>query len=169
MLSLPGGMRKRLRRLLERVVVGRPGGVRHRLIRTLRIEFPWAERGPRGGDPSSFVGGSGLAAAVPEAVPAGFLLALRAPFPGPSQAVEVVLEGASLAISNVNGLFYASTGVCPHAGGPLGDGVLSGNALICPYHGWAFDVRDGSCSVDPHVRLPSFEVRVVGDELYVRR
>jgi nitrite reductase (NADH) small subunit len=66
-------------------------------------------------------------------------------------------------------VFYASTAVCPHAGGPLGDGGLNGSALTCPYHGWAFDVRDGSCVVDPNVRLATFEVWVRGDELYVRR
>jgi nitrite reductase/ring-hydroxylating ferredoxin subunit len=71
-------------------------------------------------------------------------------------------------VYNVEGAFFATSGTCPHAGGPIGDGAMQGSVVTCPYHGWAFDVRDGRCAVDPSVKLPTFETRVVAGEICVR-
>ena len=42
-----------------------------------------------------------------------------------------------------DGGFVAHTTVCPHWGGPLGDAPLESGRLICPWHGYRFDVRTG--------------------------
>jgi nitrite reductase (NADH) small subunit len=41
------------------------------------------------------------------------------------------------------GQVFATQARCPHRGGPLADGLLGGNVLICPLHGRKFDLRTG--------------------------
>lgn len=43
-----------------------------------------------------------------------------------------------------SGPCYAVQAQCPHRGGPLVDGLLGGSALICPLHGWKFDLSTGA-------------------------
>jgi len=42
-----------------------------------------------------------------------------------------------------DGEVYAVQADCPHRGGPLADGLLGGSTLICPLHGWKFDLKTG--------------------------
>jgi 3-phenylpropionate/trans-cinnamate dioxygenase ferredoxin subunit len=62
----------------------------------------------------------------------------------PGQARVFEAEGLSLAVSNVEGVFYAIDNVCTHDDGPLGEGRLYGTAIECPRHGARFDVRTGA-------------------------
>jgi len=48
-----------------------------------------------------------------------------------------------LAVSYVNGAFGVVSGVCNHAGGPLGAGTLDGEYITCPWHAWKFHCRTG--------------------------
>ena len=41
------------------------------------------------------------------------------------------------------GAVYASQAACPHRLGPLADGLLGGNTVVCPLHGWKFDLVTG--------------------------
>lgn len=61
--------------------------------------------------------------------------------PGESRIVDV--NGQELAIFNVNGEYHVLSNICPHVGGPLGDGALDGEDVICPWHGWRFNVTHG--------------------------
>ena len=54
-------------------------------------------------------------------------------------------NGEELAISNVNGEYYATDNFCPHRGAALTDGALRGHVIECGWHGWQFDVRTGEC------------------------
>jgi len=49
----------------------------------------------------------------------------------------------ALAISFKDGQFGAVSNICNHVGGPLGDGRLDGDYIICPWHGWKFHRRTG--------------------------
>ena len=90
----------------------------------------------------------------------------------------VTLEGRSIGVFNVAGEFFALRNACPHQGGPLCLGVLSGFAepgrpgeyrylrqgemLRCPWHGWEFDVRTGQSYFDPAVaRVRTYPVELV--------
>lgn len=54
----------------------------------------------------------------------------------PVQAVK--LGDTRIALSCVEGVFGAVSNTCNHVGGPLGDGRLDGDYLICPWHQWKF-------------------------------
>lgn len=78
----------------------------------------------------------------------------------PGQAREYVAEGRIVALFNVDGQWHALDGVCPHQGGPLGQGTLEGCIVTCPWHGWQFDVRSGQHQLSSNIRQPRFEARV---------
>ena len=66
---------------------------------------------------------------------------------------EFQVDGSTLAISNVDGTFYAIHNTCLHRGGPLGEGELKGKVVTCPWHEWAYDCRTGENDYDPAVKL----------------
>ncbi|MDX1435975.1 MAG: Rieske 2Fe-2S domain-containing protein [Anaerolineales bacterium] len=68
---------------------------------------------------------------------------------GPDHARRVMVGGERVAVYNVGGEFYATQDACTHTGGPLSDGKLEGNCVICPWHDSKFDVRDGSVQTGP--------------------
>ena len=77
------------------------------------------------------------------------------------------VAGKKLAIFNVQGQFYATGNTCPHRGGPLGEGELNGPVVTCPWHGWTFDVTKGCHSENPQVQIPTYPVKVEGDDVLV--
>lgn len=85
----------------------------------------------------------------------------------PGTSRECVAEDRIVALFNVDGTFYALDGVCPHQGGPLGRGLLSGCLVTCPWHGWQFDVTTGKHQINSRIVQPTFPVRVEGDWILV--
>ncbi len=76
---------------------------------------------------------------------------------GLSKVVSV--EGRSIALFRVKNEYFALANVCLHRGGPLGEGNLSGSVVTCPWHGWKFDVRTGSFTVIPTLKVTTYKVR----------
>jgi nitrite reductase/ring-hydroxylating ferredoxin subunit len=72
-----------------------------------------------------------------------------------------------VAVCNVDGQIYAIDGVCPHQGGPLAEGALHGNMIVCPWHAWEFDCTTGQNDFDAAIRQEQFAVRVEGDDILV--
>ena len=85
----------------------------------------------------------------------------------PGQAREVIVDGRVVALFHADGEFYALDGVCPHQGGPLGEGQLQGCVVTCPWHGWQFDVRTGQHQISSQIRHPAYPVKVEGGAVYV--
>lgn len=85
----------------------------------------------------------------------------------PGVSAEVVAGEKVLALFNVGGTFYALDGVCPHQGGPLGQGMVEDCVVTCPWHGWQFDVRSGQHQFNSQVVQPRYEVRVEGEWVVV--
>jgi len=80
----------------------------------------------------------------------------------------VEIEGRPIVIFNIAGKFFAIGDVCTHDNGPLGDGDLEENEIICPRHGARFDLQTGEAKGLPAVEdIPAYPVRVVGDMLQV--
>ena len=85
--------------------------------------------------------------------------------PGTARVVEV--GGRSIALCNVDGTLYAIDNLCPHRGGPLGEGDLDGRVLTCPWHAWRWDVTSGANVNNPALRLACFPVSVEGQGIFV--
>jgi nitrite reductase/ring-hydroxylating ferredoxin subunit len=76
-------------------------------------------------------------------------------------------EGLTFAIFRVKDEFFALDNSCLHRGGPLGEGALEGFDVVCPWHGWTYDVRTGSFEVIPPLRVRTYPVRKEGDSVVV--
>jgi nitrite reductase (NADH) small subunit len=85
----------------------------------------------------------------------------------PGTSKEVMAGDQVVALFNIEGTFHALDGVCPHAGGPLGEGTLTGCVVTCPWHGWQFDVTTGKNCLNERIVHGRFVVRVEGADVFV--
>jgi 3-phenylpropionate/trans-cinnamate dioxygenase ferredoxin subunit len=86
-----------------------------------------------------------------------------------------VIKGRPIAIFNLDGEYFGLLNRCPHQGGSLCDGVVTGllespepgsytysrqgEIVRCPWHGWEFDIRTGQSYCDPaRIRTKAYEV-----------
>jgi len=73
-----------------------------------------------------------------------------------------------LAITRHEGAFGAISGICNHAGGPLGEGRCEGEYLVCPWHGWKYHLLTGRGEPGYEAdAVPRHAVRVEGGQLQV--
>jgi len=56
----------------------------------------------------------------------------------------VNVGGRDIAIFNLGDRFLAVVNRCPHNGGPLADGIVSGATVVCPLHAWRINLESGS-------------------------
>ncbi len=85
----------------------------------------------------------------------------------PGSVSEAVLDGTPYAICNLEGGIHALSGTCPHACGPLGQGVLREHMIVCPWHEWAFDCRTGESPYDARIKVERFRVILKGDDILI--
>ena len=80
----------------------------------------------------------------------------------------VYVAGEQVALFNAGGRYYAIGNRCPHANGPLVDGVLDGATVSCPLHESRFDLETGEPLRGPTSRpAKTFAVRLEGDAVFV--
>ena len=85
----------------------------------------------------------------------------------PGASLETVAGDRIVALYNVDGQIYALDGICPHQGGPLGKGKLSGTTVTCPWHGFQFNVATGKHCTIPNLAQPRFAVKCEAGEISV--
>jgi nitrite reductase (NADH) small subunit len=101
----------------------------------------------------------------------------------PCERLIVDLDGRSVGVFNIADHFYALHNRCPHAGGALCRGPLTGTALPtdrreyvyglegrilrCAWHGWEFEVATGRCLADPQVKARTYLVTVEDGDVIV--
>ena len=101
----------------------------------------------------------------------------------------VEVDGREVFVFERDGRFFAFENVCRHMGGPVGEGMLIGKVeailddenrhlgdrfstseihIVCPWHGWEYDIETGICAADRRIRLRRFEATTRAGEVYVR-
>ena len=81
---------------------------------------------------------------------------------------RVTAEKRELAISCKNGTFGAVSNACNHIGGPLGEGRLDGDYIVCPWHNWKFHRCSGLGEPGfEEDRVPAYPVKVENGRLLV--
>jgi len=101
------------------------------------------------------------------------------------QHIVVEVRGREIGVFNVRGQYYALPNACFHQNGPLCRGATSGTLVadadtgwkpvwayegeivICPWHALEYNVTSGQCLAYPNRRLPTWEVKVDGEQLVV--
>lgn len=82
--------------------------------------------------------------------------------------IGVEVEGKTLALVNLSGVIYALDDSCPHEAGPLSDGQIEGEEIVCPWHASHFDIKTGRVTMDPAMEdVATYKVRLVGDTVEV--
>jgi nitrite reductase/ring-hydroxylating ferredoxin subunit len=111
-------------------------------------------------------------------------VATTAELPTEGSRVIVEAEGREIAIFRVEGDLHAVANFCVHQGGPLCDGELAGRTVVgddgweweyeevekhvlCPWHGWMFDVTSGVCVDAEQYSVPTYDVEVENGNVFV--
>ncbi|RJP30820.1 MAG: (2Fe-2S)-binding protein [Phycisphaerales bacterium] len=75
--------------------------------------------------------------------------------------------GERIALFRYDGCISATTNVCAHQGGPLGEGRIIDGCVTCPWHGWQYRPGDGQSPPPFTERIATHRVRVVGRRIQV--
>ena len=87
-------------------------------------------------------------------------LASESELPPAGEAKEFAHVDKVICVANVNGTIAAMDNVCLHMGGPLGQGLVDGNKVVCPWHGWQWDPKTGQAGHNSSVRLAVYPIKV---------
>jgi nitrite reductase (NADH) small subunit len=81
--------------------------------------------------------------------------------------LPVRVDKEDLVLYKVKDQVFASRDFCPHAGYPLSKSFFRGKYVRCSLHSWEFDVTNGEYTSNPGIRMRTYPVKVVGDEVWV--
>jgi nitrite reductase/ring-hydroxylating ferredoxin subunit len=75
-----------------------------------------------------------------------------------------------IALFNADGVFRAVNDFCPHRGASLGEGFLdpTGTKVLCPWHLFDFCLLTGDSETVPGMKVATYEVKVEGEDIFVR-
>ncbi len=113
-------------------------------------------------------------------------IAPTAKIPNHGDRVIVDVGGVEIAVFNVHGEYHALANYCVHAGGPLCEGELTGchridpetmeweydddgSHVLCPWHGWVFDIETGRSVDDERYAVPTYDTVVEDGAVHIRR
>ncbi len=116
-----------------------------------------------------------------------FNLGPASAFSDPGRKV-VEVDGVEIGVFHVRGQFSAYRNICPHMGGPVCQGKIlprveediaddrksrgfvfskTQTNIVCPWHGYEFDIRTGRHQGNPQLRLRALEIRIADGEVFV--
>lgn len=72
-----------------------------------------------------------------------------------------------MAVFKNNGKLYGIQNICPHEGGQLCNGWIESGEVVCPLHGYRFDLKTGACSTDPKLKVKVFRLVAQGEQVTV--
>jgi nitrite reductase/ring-hydroxylating ferredoxin subunit len=107
-------------------------------------------------------------------------------FDGDGSRVIAEVEGQEIAVFRHEGEYYALANFCIHQAGPLCEGALSGSIstdedgwdwvyddeeryIVCPWHGWMFDIETGRSPKDERYAVPTYDAVVEHGTVYAVR
>ena len=94
-------------------------------------------------------------------------LTIESDLPPINEAKEFPCNGKTICVANVNGTYSAMDNVCPHRGGPLGQGMVEGSKVVCPWHGWAWDTKTGFAEQDPNMKVAVYPLKIEDGEVLI--
>jgi nitrite reductase (NADH) small subunit len=87
--------------------------------------------------------------------------------PAPGQAKELACGGKMICVANVNGTISAMDNVCLHRGGPLGQGAIEGDKVVCPWHLWEWDPKTGEAAHNPAAKVAVYPIQIENGDVMV--
>jgi nitrite reductase/ring-hydroxylating ferredoxin subunit/DMSO/TMAO reductase YedYZ heme-binding membrane subunit len=84
-----------------------------------------------------------------------------------TRAVITCLSGERVAIFRYDGKLSAISNVCQHQNGPLGEGRIVNDCVVCPWHGYEYSPASGAAPAPFTEKVPTFNLRVRGGRVLV--
>lgn len=118
-------------------------------------------------------------------MPERYQVAAASDLKQPGSRVISECGGVEIAVFRTQTGYHAVANHCVHQGGPLCEGGLSGvtrldddrktlryhsekRAIVCPWHGWTFDIETGRNIADPDYSVPTYSVEIEDGMVFVR-
>lgn len=83
------------------------------------------------------------------------------------EGLRIEVGGQTLALFRREGQVFAVGDSCPHMGASLSEGYLDGKAVVCPWHGWVFNLEDGRSVFDEDSEIPIYRATVESGDVYI--
>jgi nitrite reductase (NADH) small subunit len=91
----------------------------------------------------------------------------KAELPWEGEAKEFETGDRQICVAMANGKLSAMNNLCPHRGGPLGQGLVEEGKIVCPWHAWTFDLATGVVVHSADARVMLYELKVEGEDVLV--
>lgn len=81
---------------------------------------------------------------------------------------QIEISGSKIALSYKDGTFSAISGICNHVGGPLGNGSLEGEYVVCPWHYYKFHRTTGEGEPGYEAdKVPAYTLKIEADAVWI--
>lgn len=87
--------------------------------------------------------------------------------PSVNEAKEFPCPDRTICIANIDGAYSAMDNVCPHRGGPLGQGMIEGGKVVCPWHAWSWDAKTGATELDSKLKVQIYPMKIEDGDVMV--
>ena len=94
-------------------------------------------------------------------------LTTQSELPAVNEAKEFPCGDKTICIANVNGNYSAMDNVCLHRGGPLGQGMIEGGKVVCPWHGWQWNPATGEAAHNPNAKVAVYPLKIENEDVLV--
>jgi nitrite reductase (NADH) small subunit len=94
-------------------------------------------------------------------------LTIQSELPASDEAKEFPCGDKIVCVANIDGVLGAMDNVCLHRGGPLGQGMIEGGKVVCPWHGWAWDVTTGAAEQNPGMKVAVYPLKIENGDVLV--
>ncbi len=84
------------------------------------------------------------------------------------QMKHVQVSGRSILLAKRDGQVFAVSNSCPHMGCSLEKGILRDYFVMCPCHGWKFDIRNGQYEENEAITVTSYPVKILKGKVHVQ-
>ena len=95
-------------------------------------------------------------------------LAAQSEMPAEGEAKEFLLGWNAVCVARINGELCAVNNECMHQGGPLAEGIIEAGKIVCPWHGWEFDLKSGQATYPSSAKAKVYVLRVEADTVMIQ-
>ncbi len=98
----------------------------------------------------------------------GFIFCLKESDIKDGQMKAVRAKGRAILLVRKDGQVYGLSNFCPHMGCSFERGILRDYLLMCPCHGWKFDIRNGKYEENDAIRLSAYPCKISNGQVFIK-
>ncbi len=99
---------------------------------------------------------------------AEYVYAIKADEVRADEIVALEIDDTPVAFTRLDGHIVAFGDVCTHDEGPLAEGTIEDDCVVCPRHGARFNLHTGQPTFPAPYPIPIYETKIEGDEVFVK-